>query len=85
MRAASFDDLVGESEHLWWNLDSERLRGFEIDNEFESRGRLYRKIGGFGPKQNAVDILRCWAEVINDSNSIGGKRPLLRMGTKGMY
>jgi hypothetical protein len=34
-----FDHLVGEREHLVWNLEAERLRGLEIDDELEL-GRL---------------------------------------------
>src|SRR3954447_12348756 len=33
--AHSFDHLVGESEQGWWDVEAERLRGLEIDDQLD--------------------------------------------------
>src|SRR5262245_62979233 len=42
---ASFDYLVGEREQLVWSREAQRLGGFEIDDELESRRLLDRQVG----------------------------------------
>jgi hypothetical protein len=39
-----FDHLVSKREQLVRHLDAERLRGFEIDDEFKFRGLLNGKV-----------------------------------------
>ena len=51
-----FDHLVGGFEQGLWHGQAERLRGLEIDDEFEL-GRLYnRKLRGAFPLQHASGI-----------------------------
>ena len=46
-----FDDIVGAEEKRCWELDPDRLRGFEINRGFEICDLLYREIGGFRSAQ----------------------------------
>jgi hypothetical protein len=50
--AASFDHIVGEREQPVGNLEAERLRGLEVDGQFELRGLYDRQVGGaFHPRE----------------------------------
>ena len=51
-----FDHLVGAGKQRWRNGEAERPRGFEIDNQIEFGWLLDRKIAGFRPVQNLVNI-----------------------------
>jgi hypothetical protein len=44
--AASFDHIVREREQPVRNLEAERLRGLEVDGQFELRGLYDRQVGG---------------------------------------
>src|SRR5713101_2063472 len=51
-----FDHHVGEREQLRRHVEAQRLRGFEIDDQFEL-GRLYNwKIGGLLALKNPADM-----------------------------
>src|SRR5262249_10560543 len=43
--AHSFDHLVGTRLQREWNGEPQRLRGLEIDHQFEFRGLLDRQVG----------------------------------------
>ena len=47
--ASLFDHLVGAGEQRWWNLEAERLRGLEIDEQLEPCRLLYRNFTRLGP------------------------------------
>ena len=51
-----FDDLVGEREQIVGDFDTERLRGLEVDNEFEFCGVLNRQIRWLGAFENPIDV-----------------------------
>src|SRR5215510_8739739 len=66
--AASFDHLVGEREHLRRQSKAERLRGLQVEKEFEFGRQLDRQVAGFCPLQNAIDIgsgLSGWLYVVD--------------------
>ena len=53
------DHLVGEGEHARWNSDAKHFCGFEIDQQFETRGLLNGYVIWLGPFENFVhDICR---------------------------
>src|SRR5215471_181520 len=54
----SFDHLVGEREQPVRNLEAKRLRGLEIDGQFELRWPLNGKISRLGSLEDAIDIRR---------------------------
>ena len=54
----SFDDLVCSSEQRLRNVEAQRLRGFEIDHQFEFVRRLHRQVTGLLTFENAIDIRR---------------------------
>ena len=53
---ALFDHPVRPRQHVRRNREADLFRGFQIDDEFELRRLLYRKIGGLGAFQDFVDI-----------------------------
>src|SRR6516165_9906384 len=80
MRAASsphsFDHLVGAGEHRRWHLETERLRGFEIDHELIFVRRL-DQFGWLLALENSVDVLGC-APVL-----VGRTRPVANQAAIG--
>jgi hypothetical protein len=52
----SFDHLVGAREHGRRHLEAERLRGLEIDGQFEFRGLLHGQVGGLLARENAAGV-----------------------------
>src|SRR5207244_1653128 len=43
-----FDHLVGARQQRGWNGDAERLRGLQVDDQFEFGRLFHREIGRFG-------------------------------------
>ena len=58
------DDLVGGHLHDQRHREAECLRRFEIDDEFELRGLLHRKLGGLLTLEDAIDIEGRLAELV---------------------
>jgi hypothetical protein len=58
------DDLVGGHLHDQRHREAERLRRFEIDDEFDLRGLLHRKLGGLLTLEDAIDIEGRLAELV---------------------
>src|SRR3974377_238154 len=50
------DHLIGGHLHDLWNCQAERLGGLEIDDEFDFRGLLHRKLGRLIALEDAIDI-----------------------------
>ena len=67
---ASFDHLVGAGEQRRWHFEAERLRGFEIDDEFELGGLHHRQIGRCGAFEDSPDIKTGLAIRIRNAGSI---------------
>src|SRR3954447_23773510 len=53
--ASLFDDLIGGDQQTRWNCQAKCLRRFAVDDSFELRRRLHRKVSGFCTAQDAVD------------------------------
>src|SRR5260370_18215906 len=45
-------------EHRWRHVETKRLRGLEIDDQFVLGRRLHRQVGGLLTVENAPDVLR---------------------------
>src|SRR3954452_9050906 len=56
--ASLFDHLVGGDQQARRNGQAKCLRRFEVDDGFELRRRLHRKVGGLCATQDAVNISR---------------------------
>jgi hypothetical protein len=59
-----FDYLVGGHLHDRRHCEAERLCGLEIDDEFDLRGLLHRKLGGLLTLEEAIDIEGSLAELV---------------------
>src|SRR5438067_13682419 len=53
---ALFDDAIGAKQHGLRDRKSKRLRGLEIDHEFQLRELLDRKVAGLGTFENAIRV-----------------------------
>src|SRR5947209_13145804 len=63
-RLALLDDLVGGHLHDQRHREAERLRRFEIDDEFELRGLHYRKLSRLLTLEDAINIEGRLAELV---------------------
>jgi hypothetical protein len=54
--AASFDHLVGDGGHRWRNIEAERLRGLEMDDQLEFSRLHHRQVGGLGAFESLAGI-----------------------------
>src|SRR5215470_19071843 len=52
----SLDHLVGECEHLVWNLEAECLRGLEVNHQLEFGRPLDRHVGGLFAFENPRSV-----------------------------
>src|SRR6516164_8307633 len=58
-KSHSFNDLVGDCEHSRWNVEAERLRGLQVDDQLELSRLLDRHIGRPFSLEDATDIYAC--------------------------
>src|SRR5262249_48411565 len=65
-----FDHLVGADEHCGWQVEAERLRSFEINDELQFGRKLHREVGDGSALQYLVDISRGATEAVTKINSI---------------
>jgi hypothetical protein len=68
----SLDDPGRLKQHGWWDRESERAGGLEVDHQVESRGLLHWEVARAGSLQDLVDVHGGPPEVIRDARSIGG-------------
>src|SRR6516165_9090153 len=68
------DNLVSGHLHDQRYREAERLRRFEIDDEFELRGLLHRKLGGLLALEDAIDIRSRTPDDIGGVGCIGDQR-----------
>ena len=66
-----FDHLVGTGEQLRWHCDAECLGGLKIDHQFVLGRRLHRKVSRLLALEDAIDVARRAAELVDDIRSIG--------------
>jgi hypothetical protein len=52
-----FDHLVGTGEQCWRDIEPERLRRFEVDDQLELCGLFNGKVCGAFSFENATDIV----------------------------
>src|SRR6516164_9898891 len=68
-----FDHLTGTGLQRLWHSQTERLGGLEINGEFVLGGSLNGKISRLLASQNAIDIIRRVAKLVNPIGPIRNK------------
>src|SRR5262249_6871805 len=66
----SFAHLLGAGRHRVGQVEAERLRSFEINDEFQFGRKLHREVGDGSALQYLVDISRGATEAVTKINSI---------------
>src|SRR4051812_35080799 len=74
----SFDYLVGAGEQRVGHGQTERLGGFQVDEQLKSGGLLHGKFGGLFTLQNPINVNRRTASHRTLVNSIGDKTSSLK-------
>ena len=69
--AALFDHLIGKGKQCGWNGATERLGGGQVDDKFEFRGLLYRKVAGLLTSENPINICRRVSKLIDEVWTVG--------------
>src|SRR5262245_49896011 len=64
-------NLVGATDQRMRNCNAERLRGFQVDNQFVFGRRLHGKIGWLLAFEDAIDVNRGAAVPFGETGSIG--------------
>ena len=65
-----FDHLVGAGEQRGRHVEAHRLRGLEVDGQFELSRRLYRKIGRLLALEDAIDVAGRAPVIVREVGSI---------------
>jgi hypothetical protein len=66
-----FDHLVGARQKHWRDLDAERPRGLEVDEQFVLCRRLHRKNGGLLALKDAIDVTGRMPVLVEQIGTIG--------------
>ena len=77
-KGSLFDDLIGGDQQARWNCQAKCLRRFAVDDSFELRRRLHRKVSGFCTAQDAVDVGCRLSIQIDEVSPVHMRPPLLR-------
>src|SRR4249919_1121734 len=70
-RLPLLDHLVGAREYCRWDVEAERLCGFEVEHRFVSGRRLYREVGRFLALEDAIDIASREPVLVDQIRPIG--------------
>src|SRR5262249_12100951 len=73
-RAASFDHLVGGSEHICWNSEAECRSGRDVNNELEFSWLQDWQVSGFGALEDVSAIDTHLTNHLCDVDSIAHQR-----------
>src|SRR6266567_5812237 len=69
----SFDHLIGAGDEGREDVEADRGRGFEIDDQLEFGGQLDRQIGRPGAVEDAVDVTRRALEQDTEIGALGNE------------
>ena len=78
------DHFVGAAEHILRNSNTERLGGFEVDDQFVLGRCLHWQIGWLLSFENAIDISSRAPVHVDDIRPVGGKTPARRVVSEPM-
>ena len=65
-----FDYFVSGCEQGLWNGQAEQFGGLEIDDQLEFCRLLDRMIGWLGSSQNAVNLRRCFLQMVDRVDAV---------------
>jgi hypothetical protein len=68
-RRRLLDYLIRPRQQRWWDRQTERLGGLEVDGEIELRGVFDGKISGLGTLNELIDVASGTAVDVKDLNS----------------
>src|SRR5262245_41763024 len=71
--SSSLDHSIRSRQHIRWNRQTDLLRGFKIDDEFELRRLLYWKVGGLSAFKNLVHVGGGAAVHVSSAYAVGHK------------
>ena len=66
-----FDHLIGKGKQCGWNGATERLSSGQVDDKFEFRGLLYRKVAGLLTSENPINICRRLSKLTDEVWTVG--------------
>src|SRR3989442_15152436 len=72
---ALLDDLVCPRQHRWWDRQSERLGGLEVDHQIEPHRSLHRQLGWLSTTQDPTHILAATPKHIRQIPPVGDETP----------
>src|SRR5438132_7793742 len=70
LASSSLDDLVRSRQHIGRNLETDLLRGLEVDDQLKLHRLLDWKIGGPGALENFIDVAGGSPEQIGEASAI---------------
>src|SRR5215831_3929736 len=68
--SCSFDHLIGEREQPVWNLEAERLRGLEVDDQLEFGRHQHGQVGRFFALEDAARVNTGLAKGIRKAGAV---------------
>ncbi len=83
--AASFEHCVRTHEDCFRDVDAERLRSLEVNNQIKPGWALDGQVGRFSAAQNPTNVTAATAKHIRKVRPIGDETPCIRMCPVKIY
>jgi hypothetical protein len=83
--AASFDHVVGLGKQRGRHGEAERIRGLEIDDEFELGRLLDREVSRLGAPEDLIHKVGRVPEEVDEARAVGHQAPFVREFAKAIH